>query len=76
MKVFVVEHTELYGGEYRTGIRGVYSSLEIAKQALIDDGAVLIDGYRIWQYPEYDNATARIFEYQVDPTGFQRPVLR
>lgn len=74
MKVFIVEYNEFYGGEYRTGIHGVYSSLETAKQALIDDGAALIDG--IWQYPEHDDTTARILEYPVDPTGFQRPVLR
>lgn len=67
MKLYVIEVTDYYGYPIeRTGIFGIYSSKELAEQALIKDGAVCEDGY--WTYPstKHKPSTAYISEFVLD----------
>lgn len=79
MKVFVVEVTDYYGYPIsRTYILGIYSTLQLAEQALIESGAVNDDGHG-WVYHDdsrLDESTAVIGEYPIDPPSYTAAVLR
>ncbi len=67
MTVYVVEVTDYYGYPVsRTSILGVYSTVDLARQALINDGAVC-DEFGNFTYPyDCEQSTATITEYTVD----------
>ena len=67
MTVYVVEATDYYGYPIsRTGILGVYSTMDRARQALINDGAVC-DEFGNFTYPcDGEPSTVTISKYMVD----------